>query len=100
KLIIKEDIVPTEADSILFKIAPFFAFMGVFLTLVVLPMSQYLVIADLNIGLLYLLSVTSLVVVSIIMGGWASNSKWSLLGGMRSAAQLLSYERPASAARR
>src|SRR5262249_493971 len=98
KLIIKEDIVPSEADPILFKVAPFLAFVGLFLTFVVLPLSQILVVADLNIGLLYLLSVTSLVVVSIIMGGWASNSKWSLLGGMRSAAQIISYELPASVA--
>ena len=98
KLIVKEDIVPTEADPILFKLAPFLAFIGLFMVFVVLPISQYLVVADLNIGLLYLLSVTSLVVVSIIMGGWASNSKWALLGGMRSAAQIISYELPASVA--
>ena len=98
KLIIKEDLVPAEADPILFKLSPFLAFIGLFLTFVVLPISQYLQVADLNIGLLYLLSVTSLVVVSIIMGGWASNSKWALLGGMRSAAQIISYELPASVA--
>jgi NADH-quinone oxidoreductase subunit H len=94
----KEDIIPTEADPYLFKLSPFLAFLGLFLTMLVMPFSHYLIVSDLNIGLLFLLSVTSLVVVSIIMGGWSSNSKWSLLGGMRSAAQIISYELPASVA--
>lgn len=98
KLIVKEDVIPTEADPILFRASPYLVFGGVFATFVVLPFSQTLIVADLNIGILYLLSVTSLVVVGIIMGGWASNSKWSLLGGMRSAAQIISYELPASIA--
>jgi NADH-quinone oxidoreductase subunit H len=98
KLIVKEDLVPKDSDPILFRASPYLVFMGVFATFVVLPFSQALVVADLNIGILYLLSVTSLVVVGIIMGGWASNSKWSLLGGMRSAAQIISYELPASIA--
>jgi NADH:ubiquinone oxidoreductase subunit H len=98
KLLMKEDIVPTDADPYLFKASPYLAFIGLFLTFVVMPFSHYLIVSDLNIGLLFLLSVTSLVVVSIIMGGWSSNSKWSLLGGMRSAAQIISYELPASVA--
>jgi NADH:ubiquinone oxidoreductase subunit H len=98
KLLMKEDIIPTEADPILFRMSPYLAFIGLFLTFVVLPFSHFLIVSDLNIGLLFLLSVTSLVVVSIIMGGWSSNSKWSLLGGMRSAAQIISYELPASVA--
>jgi NADH-quinone oxidoreductase subunit H len=98
KLIIKEDIVPTDADPILFRMSPYLAFVGMFLTFIVLPFSHLLIVSDLNIGLLFLLSVTSLMVVSIIMGGWSSNSKWSLLGGMRSAAQIISYELPASVA--
>ena len=98
KLLMKEDIVPREADPRLFRAAPYLAFLGMFLTFIVLPFSRFLVVSDLDIGLLFLLSVTPLVVVSIIMGGWSSNSKWSLLGGMRSAAQIISYELPASVA--
>jgi NADH:ubiquinone oxidoreductase subunit H len=98
KLIMKEDLIPKEADPILFRASPYLAFVGLFLVFMVLPFTQWVIVADLNIGLLFLLSVTSLVVVSIIMGGWSSNSKWSLLGGMRSAAQIISYELPASVA--
>ena len=98
KLILKEDLVPTDADSVLFRLSPYLMWMGVFATLVVLPLSEAAIVADLNIGLLYLSSVTTLTVIGIIMGGWASNSKWSLLGGMRSAAQIVSYELPASVA--
>ncbi len=98
KLIIKEDLIPTDADRVLFRFAPYLMWMGVFATLVVLPASEMAIIADLNIGLLYLSAVTTLTVIGIIMGGWASNSKWSLLGGMRSAAQIVSYELPASIA--
>jgi NADH-quinone oxidoreductase subunit H len=98
KLIVKEDIIPSEADPILFRVSPLLVFSGVFATFVVIPFSPVLQAADLDIGILYLLSVTSIVVVGVIMGGWASNSKWSLLGGMRSAAQIISYELPASVA--
>ena len=98
KLLMKEDLVPADADPRLFRAAPYLAFLGLFLTFIVLPFSRWLIVADLDVGLLFLLSVTSLVVVSIIMGGWSSNSKWSLLGGMRSAAQIISYELPASVA--
>ncbi|RMH42871.1 MAG: NADH-quinone oxidoreductase subunit NuoH [Deltaproteobacteria bacterium] len=98
KLIVKEDVIPREADPVLFRASPLLVFSGVFLTFVVLPFSPILQVADFNVGILYILSVTSIVVVGVIMGGWASNSKWSLLGGMRSAAQIISYELPASIA--
>jgi NADH-quinone oxidoreductase subunit H len=98
KLLMKEDVVPSDADPRLFRAAPYLAFVGLFLTFIVLPFSRYAIVADLDVGILFLLSVTSLVVVSIIMGGWSSNSKWSLLGGMRSAAQIVSYELPTSLA--
>jgi NADH-quinone oxidoreductase subunit H len=98
KLIVKEDIIPSDADPLMFRASPFLVFAGVFLTFVALPFSPLLQIADLDIGILYILSVTSIVVVGVIMGGWASNSKWSLLGGMRSAAQIISYELPAAVA--
>jgi NADH-quinone oxidoreductase subunit H len=98
KLLLKEDVIPTAADARLFRAAPYLAFLGLFLTFIVLPFSRTLIVADLDVGVLFLLSVTSLIVVGILVGGWASNSKWSLLGGMRSAAQIISYELPASMA--
>jgi NADH-quinone oxidoreductase subunit H len=98
KLLQKEDLIPGDADPILFRIAPYLVFLGVFMTFAVLPFSSTLVAQNLNIGVLYVLSVTSIVVVGILMSGWASNNKWSLLGGMRSAAQIVSYEIPASLA--
>jgi NADH-quinone oxidoreductase subunit H len=95
KNIMKEDIIPAAADQKLFPLAPYIVFMGFLCAFVVIPFGGDLIVADLNIGILYILAVTSLVVVGILMAGWASNNKWSLLGGMRSAAQIVSYEIPA-----
>src|SRR4051812_2320073 len=95
KNLLKEDIVPSAADGMLFSLAPYIVFMGFLCAFVVIPFGGTLIVADLNIGILYILAVTSLVVVGIMMAGWASNNKWSLLGGMRSAAQIVSYEIPA-----
>ncbi len=98
KSILKEDIIPTAADSILFRLAPYLVFAGMFAAFVAIPFSSGLIIADLNVGIFYILAVTSIVVVGILMSGWASNNKYSLLGGMRSAAQIVSYEIPAGLA--
>ena len=95
KNLLKEDLIPSASDAKLFSLAPYIVFMGFLCTFVVIPFGANLIVADLNIGILYILAVTSLVVVGILMAGWASNNKWSLLGGMRSAAQIVSYEIPA-----
>src|SRR5215470_994641 len=95
KLIMKEDIVPAQADARLFRLAPYLVVIGFVSTFVVLPFGSLLVVADMNVGLVYLTAVTSLVVVGVLMAGWASNNKWSLIGGIRSAAQIVSYEIPA-----
>ena len=96
KLLMKEQIVPEAADPRLFKLAPYIVTMGFVAAFVVIPFSSALIVADLNVGILYLTAVTSLVVVGILMAGWASNNKWSLIGGIRSAAQIVSYEIPAA----
>ncbi len=98
KLILKEDLVPADADAVLFRAAPYFVLVGFALTFVVLPFGHSLVVADLNVGVFYVTSVTALVVVGILLSGWSSNSKWALFGGMRSAAQVISYEIPAGVA--
>ena len=94
KLLLKEDIIPAEADKLLFKLAPIVVFVGGFAAFVVLPFSKNFIISDLNIGILYIISISSLGVVGIIMAGWASNNKYALFGGMRGAAQIISYEIP------
>lgn len=95
KNVLKEDIVPTAADRRLFKLAPYLPMAGFFATFACVPFGDGLIIADLNIGVLYITAVTALVVVGVLMAGWSSNNKWALLGGIRSAAQIISYEIPA-----
>lgn len=95
KLVMKEDLIPAYADSKLFSAAPYVVIVGFVAAFVVIPFSSSLVVANMNIGLLYILTVTSLIIVGILMAGWASNNKWSLIGGIRAAAQIVSYEIPA-----
>ncbi|HKD38868.1 MAG TPA: NADH-quinone oxidoreductase subunit NuoH [Myxococcaceae bacterium] len=95
KLILKEDLIPTDSDHILFRIAPYFVMTGFILTFVVLPFGYHLSATSMNVGLFYVVSITALVVVGILISGWASNSKWALFGGIRAAAQVVSYEIPA-----
>lgn len=94
KLLLKELIIPAKADPVPFILAPVLIFAVCVTAFVVIPWGPGLAVADLNIGLLYVVSVSSLTVLSIIMAGWSSNNKYSLLGGLRSAAQMLSYEIP------
>ncbi|HEY3320718.1 MAG TPA: complex I subunit 1 family protein [Planctomycetota bacterium] len=94
KLILKEDIVPDAVDKPLFKLAPAIVLASAFGALVALPYSSAWYVADFNIGIFFIAAITSLEVLGILMSGWASNNKWSLLGGMRSAAQIVSYELP------
>ncbi len=94
KMILKEDVFPRDADKMLFYFAPLLALIGVFGTLAVLPFSSHLALADLNVGVFYLIAISSLVGLSVFLGGYASNSKWAMLGGMRGASQIISYEIP------
>ncbi len=94
KLLIKEDIIPDAADKGVFRVAPLIVLAATFMLFVVLPFGKGLTAADLNVGLLYFLAVSGVSVIGILAGGWASNNKYSLMGGMRSAAQIVSYEVP------
>lgn len=94
KLVFKEDIIPEGADRPLFRMAPVLVIMAAFAAFAVVPWGNGLIISDLNIGLLYIVAITSLGSIGILMAGWASNNKYSLYGGMRSAAQLVAYEIP------
>ncbi len=94
KLLAKEDLIPKNVDRILFKAAPMLVFGATTAAFGALPFSADLIPADMNIGLLYILAVSSLVVIGILMAGWSSNNKWSLYGAMRAAAQIVSYEIP------
>ncbi len=96
KLLMKEETIPYAADARLFKLAPYVVVLGFVAAFVAIPFSSALIAADLNLGILYITAVTSLVVVGILMAGWASNNKWSLIGGIRAAAQIVSYEIPAA----
>ena len=94
KVLAKEDFSPTGADRLVFTLAPVAVFMSTVMALLVLPFAPGLFGADMNIGLLYLFAVSGLSVVGLLMAGWSSFNKYSLLGGLRSAAQVVSYEIP------
>ena len=92
KFVLKEIVIPAGADKVVFILAPLIAFVLALIGWAVVPMADGWVIADLNVGILYLFAISSLGVYGVIMGGWASNSKYPFLGGLRSAAQMVSYE--------
>ncbi len=92
KLLLKEDIVPSEADQAIFWLAPVVSTVTGLSAFALLPLSDWIYIADVNVGLLVLLAITSVGIYGIILGGWASNSHYPLLGSLRSSAQMVSYE--------
>jgi NADH-quinone oxidoreductase subunit H len=92
KLFFKEDWIPPFADRFVFVIAPAIVVVTVLLSFVIIPFAPGIIVADLNIGILFFLAMSSMGAYSIILGGWASNNKYSLLGAMRGAAQMISYE--------
>ncbi|MEO1222846.1 MAG: NADH-quinone oxidoreductase subunit NuoH [Pseudomonadota bacterium] len=92
KMIGKETIIPSGANRVVFMIAPMLTFLLSLVAWAVIPFDYGLVLADINVGILYLFAISSLGVYGIIMAGWASNSKYAFLGAMRSAAQMVSYE--------
>src|SRR6202047_3594952 len=98
KLLLKEDIIPANADKLMFWMAPLVSVTMALLAYAALPIGPAFQIADLNVGLLFILGISSLGIYGIVLGGWASNSHYSLLGALRSAAQLVSYETSAGMA--
>ncbi|MEX0808059.1 MAG: NADH-quinone oxidoreductase subunit NuoH [Dongiaceae bacterium] len=92
KLLFKETIIPAGANRIVFLMAPMLTFVLAMVAWAVIPFGEGMVLADINVGILYLFAISSLGVYGIIMAGWASNSKYAFLGALRSAAQMVSYE--------
>ena len=92
KLLLKEDIIPDGADKLVFWIAPFIVVLAAFTVFVVVPFGPTAAITDMNIGILFMLGVSSLSVLGIVTAGWASNSHYPLIGALRSSAQMVSYE--------
>jgi len=94
KLLQKEDVVIESRDKVVFFWAPIICFVAAFTAYVVMPWGDQLIVADLNIGILFVLAITTWTVISLLMAGWGSHNKYALMGGMRSAAQVVSYEVP------
>jgi NADH-quinone oxidoreductase subunit H len=94
KLLVKEDIIPDNADHFMFRVGPYIALAGSFMAFLALPLSLAVVAQNMNIAIFYMLAVMSTEVFGIILAGYGSGSKWSLFGGMREAAQMVSYEVP------
>ena len=92
KLILKEDIIPTEADQFVFWVAPLIGLLASFTVYTVIPFGPSQAVSDMNIGILFMLGVSSLGVLGIVVAGWASNSHYPLIGALRSSAQMVSYE--------
>ena len=94
KLLLKEDTIPKAADRPLFILGPVIAFAPAFMVLATIPFTENLQFADLGVGLLYYIAISGISTIGIVTGAWGSNNKYSLLGGMRAAAQMISYEIP------
>ncbi|MEM1367030.1 MAG: NADH-quinone oxidoreductase subunit NuoH [Cyanobacteria bacterium P01_H01_bin.15] len=94
KLVFKEDVIPSKADPILFTLGPAIVVIPVFLSYLIVPFGQNLVITDLNVGIFLWISLSSITPIGLLMAGYSSNNKYSLLGGLRAAAQSISYEIP------
>ncbi len=98
KLLQKEDITPDKANKPLYNLAPFIIFTGAYASFAVIPFSSHFVPAGINLGLFFIFAVGSIAIIGIVMGGWASNNKYSLIGAMRSVSQIVSYEIPGAMA--
>ncbi len=94
KLVLKEDLIPKDADKILFRAAPYFALIPVALAFVALPFGATYIFRELDVALVFILGMLGIEVVGVILAGWASNNKWSVYGAMREACQMVSYEIP------
>jgi NAD(P)H-quinone oxidoreductase subunit 1 len=94
KLVFKEDVIPAKSDPLLFTMGPVLVVLPVFLSYLIVPFGQNLVITDLNVGIFLWIALSSIVPIGLLMSGYASNNKYSLLGGLRAAAQSISYEIP------
>lgn len=94
KLVLKEDLVPKDADKVLFRVAPYLAIIPTMLAFVALPFAATYMFRQLDVALVFILSMLGIEVVSVIVAGWASNNKWSVYGGMREACQMVAYEIP------
>src|SRR6476659_9535604 len=92
KLLLKEDIMPAKSDKFVFWIAPIIGLLSAFTVYIVVPFGQSQAVTDMNIGVLFMLGVSSLSVLGVVMAGWASNSNYPLIGALRSSAQMVSYE--------
>ena len=94
KILLKEDIVPDKADKLLHFVAPIIVFVPILMLFAVIPVGEGAILVDLNIGIIYIIAISSISVIGIFMASWASNNKYSLIAGMRAIAQMVSYELP------
>ena len=94
KMLGKEDLIPAGADGLVFRLAPYLALTGAFLPFVAIPFSNHLIALDVPVGALYVVAASGFTVIGLVMAGWGSGNKFSLLGGMRAVAQVVSYEIP------